>query len=192
MDQLGGAREALQRSTFTAVRLWPPEDTVEVLLAAVGVVEREVQAAHRVLSPDGRALMGAGWLAWHNNAGGWMNGAPLRAIVVATATLMLDRAAAAPTFAGVSEAARVAMAAKLLAQREELETELRGARLRRSLKALLLRTPELRGSTPHLPHSDQPRGHPAWLPELSKATTLYVWRSSTRSSRRASGRRGRG
>jgi len=68
----------------------------------------------------------------------------------------------------------VAMAAKLLAQREELETELRGARLRRSLKALLLRTPELRGSTPPLPHSDQPRGHPAWLPELSKATTLYV------------------
>ena len=53
-------------------------------------------------------------------AGGWMNGAPLRAIVVATATLMLDRAAAAPTFAGVSEAARVAMAAKLLARREEL------------------------------------------------------------------------
>ena len=166
--------EAQQRRTFTAVRLWPPEDMVEVHLAAVGVVEREVQAAHRVLSPDGRALkMGAGWLAC-NNARGWMNGAPLRAIVVATATLMLDRAAAAPTFAGVSEAARVAMAAKLLARREELETELRGARLRRSLEALLLRTLELRGSTPPLPHSDQPRGHPAWLPELSKATTLYV------------------
>ena len=79
------------------------------------------------------------------------------------------------TTALVPEAARVAMAAKSLAQREELETELRGARLRRSLEALLLRTLELRGSTPPLPHSDQPRGHPAWLPEhLSKATTLYV------------------
>ena len=50
------------------------------------------------------------------------------------------------------------MADGSLAQREELETELRGARLRRSLEALLLRTPELRGSTPPLPHSDQPRG----------------------------------
>ena len=71
---------------------------------------------------------------------------------------ILDRAAAPPTFASVSEAARVAMADGSLAQREELETELRGARLRRSLEALLLRTPELRGSTPPLPHSDQPRG----------------------------------
>ena len=28
----------VQRRTFTAVRLWPPEDTSEVHLAAVGVV----------------------------------------------------------------------------------------------------------------------------------------------------------
>ena len=39
--------EALQRATFTAVRLWPPEGTPEVHLAAVGVVEREVQAVQR-------------------------------------------------------------------------------------------------------------------------------------------------
>jgi hypothetical protein len=39
---------------------------------------------------------------------------------------ILDRAAAPPTFASVSEAARVAMADGSLAQREELETELRG------------------------------------------------------------------
>ena len=56
---------------------------------------------------------------------------------------------------------------------DELETELGGARLRRSLEALLLRTAELRGSTPPLPHRNQPRGHPTWLPSLSKATTLY-------------------
>jgi hypothetical protein len=41
-----------------------------------------------------------------------------------------------------------------------LLTELRGARLQRSLEALLLRNAELRSSTPPLPHThtDQPRG----------------------------------
>ena len=59
-------------------------------------------AAQRGLSPDGRALMGAGWVAYHDNAVGWMNGA-LRAIAVVTATSMLDRAAPVSTFASVSE-----------------------------------------------------------------------------------------
>ena len=70
---------------------------------------------------------------------------------------MLDPTAT-PTLASVSEAARASMATKSPERREELELELGGVHLRRSLEALLLRTPELRGSTPPLPHSDQPRG----------------------------------
>jgi hypothetical protein len=51
----------LQRCTFKAVALLPPEGTSrEVHLAAMGETERELQAAARALSPDGRALMGAG------------------------------------------------------------------------------------------------------------------------------------
>ena len=40
------------------------------------------------LSPDGRALMGAGWIAYHDNAGGWMYGTPLRAIAVPVALVL--------------------------------------------------------------------------------------------------------
>ena len=42
----------VQRRTFTAVRLWPREDTSEVHLAAAGVAERELQAvAKQALIP---------------------------------------------------------------------------------------------------------------------------------------------
>ena len=45
----------VQRRTFTAVRLWPPEETSavsEVHLAAAGVAERELQAvAKQALIP---------------------------------------------------------------------------------------------------------------------------------------------
>ena len=43
-------------------------------------------------------------------------------------------------------------------------------RINHKMPSLLQRTAELHGAgTPHLPHHHQPRGHPAWLPALSKA-----------------------
>ena len=47
---MGGGEEsclAADRRTFKAVALWPLEGTREVHLAAVGVAERELQAAAR-------------------------------------------------------------------------------------------------------------------------------------------------
>ena len=179
-----------QSQTFTAVALWPPVATQEVHLAAVGVAERELQEAARALCPDGRALMGAGWLAWHTNEVGWMTGA-LRAIAAATAAAMLDPTTT-PTLDSVSEAARVSMAPGSQAQREELETELGGARLRRSLEALLLRTPELRSSTPPCCPTATSRAATRRGSRSCRRRRRYTRRSSTRSSPPASGRRGRG
>ncbi len=49
---LVGDNGELQRCTFKAVALLPPEGTLEVHLAAVGNAERELQAAARALSPQ--------------------------------------------------------------------------------------------------------------------------------------------
>jgi hypothetical protein len=62
----------LQRCTFKAVALLPPEGTREVHLAAVGNAERELQAAARALSPQAPGSGTCPLPRWgRTHGGGW-------------------------------------------------------------------------------------------------------------------------
>ena len=170
---------AVSRQVFSLALLWPRRaapspsaaaESDEIHSSAVGIVEERLQALARVLCPDGRALMGAGWLTWHPNDQGWMSLA-LGAIGASAARLVLAPAPSTPP--GLEELRAAAIKNAPSRIHAELELELANPRLRRALEQLLTRTDELRARTPPLPHRHQPRGSPAWLPELSKATHLY-------------------